>query len=220
MKRTTNNTIATLNRNDLDAIFTSKVTSLLAQGYILNPGTMSGSESEIAKVDLRRGDELLRVWMEEDRDCMTDIRTLHIRVGRCNDERCYTRGGYDRFGATVWNSKLEVLEDTELAVIDPRKGVYASVEDGRAIEQLRNARWKTLGDRRWGGSRKELTSPAAKAIALRFIQRQPKMKSCKLADITKVERIERLDWKATQPTFEGYCITARGKSFTLKPAKA
>lgn len=218
MKRT-NNTFATLNRNDVDAIFTAKVTELVAQGYTINPATMSGSEGEIAKVDLRKGNDLLRVWMSEDRDFLTDIRTLHIRIGRCNDANCL-RAMYGGIGATVWNDHLETIEDIELATIDPRKGVFTSVEDGKAIERLRFARLRAREDRCWGSHTDDVTSPATRAIALKYIQRQPRMKSCKLTDIEHVYRITDVARSGGQPTFDSYRIYAKGKSFTLKPAKA
>ena len=37
-----------MNQNDINRMFTEKVTELIAQGYQINPATMSGSQGEHA----------------------------------------------------------------------------------------------------------------------------------------------------------------------------
>lgn len=41
-----------MNQNDINRTFTEKVTELLGRGYQIYPGTMGGSQGEIAHVDL------------------------------------------------------------------------------------------------------------------------------------------------------------------------
>lgn len=53
-----------MKRTELDVIFTNKVNEYLARGYVFNTNTMSGSQGEIAHVDLRKGDEILRIVMD------------------------------------------------------------------------------------------------------------------------------------------------------------
>ena len=50
-----------MNQNDINRAFTEKVAELLSRGYQIYPGTMNGSQGEIAHVDLYRGDEIIRV---------------------------------------------------------------------------------------------------------------------------------------------------------------
>ena len=52
-----------MNQNDINRMFTEKVTELIAQGYQINPATMSGSQGEYAHVDLRKGTEIIRVLL-------------------------------------------------------------------------------------------------------------------------------------------------------------
>ena len=52
-----------MTKNDIRSIYTQKVTELLAQGYQIHPETMSGSQGEIAHIDLTNGSEILRVLM-------------------------------------------------------------------------------------------------------------------------------------------------------------
>ena len=53
-----------MTKNDIRSIYTQKVTELLAQGYQIHPETMSGSQGEIAHIDLTNGSEILRVLVE------------------------------------------------------------------------------------------------------------------------------------------------------------
>ena len=76
-----------MTKNDIRSIYTQKVTELLAQGYQIHPETMSGSQGEIAHIDLTNGSEILRVLIESRcsySEAYGDI--LTIRVGRCTDE--------------------------------------------------------------------------------------------------------------------------------------
>ena len=41
-----------MNQNDINCAFTEKVTELLDRGYQIYPGTMGGSQGEIAHIDL------------------------------------------------------------------------------------------------------------------------------------------------------------------------
>ena len=52
-----------MNMNDINRIFTDMVSGLIEQGYQINPNTMSGSQGEIAHIDLRKDNEILRVYM-------------------------------------------------------------------------------------------------------------------------------------------------------------
>ena len=42
-----------MNQNDINRAFTEKVAELLSRGYQIYPGTMGGSQGEIAHVDFR-----------------------------------------------------------------------------------------------------------------------------------------------------------------------
>ena len=46
-------------------------------------------------------------------------------------------------------------------------------------------------------------------------QRQPRMKSCKLSDVTRVTRVNRSSWGKVTPALYCYEIEARGKTFRL-----
>ena len=185
-----------MTKNDIRRIYTEKVTELLAKGYIIHPETMSGSQGEIAHIDLTNGSEILRVLMES--RCSFDEGygdTVSIRVGRCTDE---IRGSWN----TIWNDRLETLSEIKLGKIS--EDFYTTLEESKRMAAVRFSRWKV----RHHDQRKEL-GDAYKSVALRWLCRQPRMKSCKLEDITRMTRRTRSDGTAC---FE---IEAKGKSFYL-----
>jgi hypothetical protein len=62
-----------MTQNDINLLFTQKVTELIAQGYQIHTRTMPGSQGEIAKVDLYKGSEIIRVLL----DCQSDWGTAY-----------------------------------------------------------------------------------------------------------------------------------------------
>jgi len=185
-----------MTKNDIRSIYTQKVTELLAQGYQIHPETMSGSQGEIAHIDLTNGSEILRVLIESRcsySEAYGDI--LTIRVGRCTDE-------ISASWHTIWNNRLEIRSEIKLAKIS--ENFYTTLEEGKRMAEVRYSRWRNR-DRE---QRKEL-GDAYKSVALRWLRRQPRMKSCKLEDIERMTRRTRSDGMAC---FE---IEARGKTFYL-----
>ena len=161
--------------NDIRKIYTQKVAELLAQGYQINPETMNGSQGEMAHIDLTNGSEILRILIENnywEDHCYGNV--LSIRVGRCNDE---LRGSWQ----TIWNSRLETLSEIKLAKIS--ETFYTSLEEGQRMDKIRRSRW----ERQVQKPDREL-GDAYKLVALRWLRRQPRMKSCKLTDINRMTR--------------------------------
>ena len=84
------------------------------------------------------------------------------------------------------------------------------METGKAIQEKRRARREA----RHESVRRDLPD-AFKCAALKYVQRQPRMKSCKLSDVTRVTRINRSSWGEVTPALYCYEIEARGKTFRL-----
>ena len=202
-----------MKKQDIRNAYTQKVTELLNQGYTIFPDTMSGHQGEIAHIDLTDGSEIRRallyremVWGHEPGDFHGD--RVVVMVGRNTDRL------WPSWDSTVWNNHLEVLSKIELAEIqEPTRrnpeGWYTDMETAMDIQRLRTQRWKAQDY----DLEKEL-GPAFKSIALRWLRKQPRMKSAKLEDITRMTRYTTCEGKV------GFKIEARGKTFTLrvKPA--
>lgn len=200
-----------MNQNDINQAFTDKVTELLAQGYQINPATMGGSQGEIAHIDLRRGTEVLRVLLESKSGFGRDSDYLWLAVGRCTEE--LRRVSFESH-STIWNERLEILFEIKFARITP--SFFTDMETGRHITEKRFDRWKN----RKASNRLQL-GDAYKVPALKYIRRQPRMKTCRLDEIESVTRMNRTEWGKTLPDLYGYEIKARGKTFQiLAPRKS
>ena len=199
---------------DIRRIYTQKVTELLAQGYTIYPDTMNGGQGEIAHIDLTDGKEILRVLLEKAHACPEryddedaywgDV--IRLTVGRAAPD---TRIG-SNWDGTIWNNRLEPIFQIEWADITGyrRNGDwYTDLEEGLRIQKLQRAR-----SRNHRGSQNYTSTElgdAYKSAALRWVQKQPRMKTCQLADITKMVRTTRRDGTVC------YEITAKGKNFSL-----
>ena len=196
-----------MNQNDINRIFTEKVTELIAQGYQINPATMSGSQGEYAHVDLRKGTEIIRVLLDDASDYEEGVDFMRLVVGRCTDQ--IRMGTFDRLGNTIWNNRLEILFEIKFAKI--AENYFTDMGTGVQMRRKRYLRWKQK-DRR---ARRDLPD-SFKSAALRYVQKQPRMKTCKLSEIERVTRVNRTQWNETLPDLRGYEIVARGKTFFIK----
>ena len=196
-----------MKKQDIRNAYTQKVTELLNQGYTIFPDTMNGSQGEIAHIDLTNGSEILRVllergtsWGHEENDYCGD--TVCLTVGRAAPD---TRVN-NNWDGIIWNSRLETLSEIKWAQISSRgEGWYTSLEEGRRISRLQFERYKAH-DR---GRTKDV-SDALKCAALAWLRKQPRMKSCRLEDITRMTRHIRKDGK------QSYEIIAKGKRYTIR----
>jgi len=195
-----------MNQNDINRAFTEKVTELLAQGYQLHPGAMGGSQGEIAHVDLCKDDEIIRVLLDRTIGRGEKPDGVRLIVGRNTDR--IRMNCFDTLGNTIWNNHLEILSEIEFCQIG--ENYYTDAETGRAIQKKRFARWQARRE----GERREL-GDAFKCAALKYVQRQPRMKRCKLSDVTRVTRVNRSSWGEVTSALYGYEIEARGKTFRL-----
>lgn len=94
---------------EINTIFTQKVAEYINKGYTFNSNTMSGTQGEIAKVDLRKGTEVIRVRLDTiTHECRPAVVLI---VGRNTDERIANNTERNGGWYTMWNGKLEVIEE-------------------------------------------------------------------------------------------------------------
>ena len=111
---------------DINRDFSAIVAEYIAKGYIINTGTMSGSQGEVAHVDLTDDKEIIRVvlmynfipWPEKE---------YTIIVGRARPNAVPNLRMTE--ADTIWNNELEVLSSTAYAekVVGPREYEYRKV---------------------------------------------------------------------------------------------
>ena len=68
---------------DINQKFTAKVAEYIAKGYTINTATMSGSQGEVAHVDLTDGKQVVRVLLDSftEYDSFNSLSGLEIVVG-------------------------------------------------------------------------------------------------------------------------------------------
>ena len=196
-----------MKKTTIERMYTAKVAELLNQGWHVHTSTMPGHQGEIAHIDLTDGSEIRRAVLYREmvwgRGSFNGNK-IYIVVGR-NTDRVFP--GWDN---TIWNNHLEVLSKIELAEIQEPShhhpaGWYTDMETAMDIQRIRTKRLKAQDF----ALEKEL-GPAFKSIALRWLRKQPRMKSAKLEDITKLTRYTTYDKRV------GFKIEAKGKTFTLR----
>ena len=198
-----------MKKQEIRNIYTQKAAERLAAGYNIFPDTMRGHQGEIAHIDFSNGSEILRLLLAKDHRYSRDESkyigdTIILTLGKAPDD---TRV-YENWDGDIWNQRLEPRFQIEWAEISDgsRRGSdwYTTLEEGARIQEKQYARYKAQESR----LREEL-GQAFKSIALKWVRRQPRMKSCHLEDIERMERVIGCDGRRY---FE---IRAKGKTYTL-----
>ena len=122
-----------MNQNDINRAFTEKVAELLGRGYQIHPGTMGGSQGEIAHIDLYKDDEIIRVLLDRTIGRGEKPDGVRLIVGRNTDR--IRMNCFDKLGNTIWNNRLEILSEIEFCQIG--ENYYTDAETGRAIQEKR-----------------------------------------------------------------------------------
>ena len=172
---------------DIEAIFTEKVNEYIQNGYVFSPATMSGHQGEIGKVDLRNDHEIVRVLLTGERDYHADTRAIVLTIGRV--ERKERKGHeFDTMAPTVWNNRLDVIEQRTFYTVSDRHEVYTEdLAEYEAIVEKQKARLHE----RYSKKTKRFTSDAMRKAVLSFVRRQDKCKRMKLSDIKAIAKVER-----------------------------
>lgn len=187
-----------MKRFDVDKIFGLMVKDYLDKGYVINTDSMRGIQGEIAKVDLLKGKELIRVSLSKGcdyRNHYTD--TLVLVVGR------YTKDIVP--GWTYWNDDFDDIERDVIYQIgnDWYAGNDDYIKECRAKKNARFIASYTHCDELALG---RVTFPdSARKMVLNRVRRLPKCKSVKLSDIGSV-------WRERKNDKMVYCATVRDET--------
>lgn len=195
-----------MNHDDINRIFTEKVSAMLADGFQIHTGTMDGTQGELAKVDLYKGTEIYRVLLNRFKGTNTHD-GVQLVVGKNTDHirqnTCYS------IHNTIWNEHLEIIFEIKFYQLGED---YYTDKEAVSLAALNKyyARYKA----RIKDYCRNLPD-SFKSAALKYVCRQPQMKSCKLEDITRVTRVNRTNFNEVTPELLCYEIEAKGKTFRL-----
>ena len=91
---------------DINAKFTAAVNNYLAQGYIINTASMSGSQGEVAHIDLTNGKQIVRVLLDSftEWEDYNNLKGLKLVVGIATTSSRTTTSAAISSGTTVWKS--------------------------------------------------------------------------------------------------------------------
>lgn len=178
-----------MKHTDIEAIMSAKVAEYIEKGYILSTTTMSGHQGEVAKVDVKKGNEIIRILLTSETAWSDEgtIQQTKLTVGRAQ-KRIRKHSPFDTMATTIWNNELDIIEETVWYSVDSSADNFS--EDKAEIlaqhkKQIERWRIRTeLDDMKVG----KLPREAAMQIALRFIRRQPKCSRMKMSDIVSIRR--------------------------------
>lgn len=183
-----------MKKQDIRNAYTQKVTELLNQGYTIFPDTMNGSQGEIAHIDLTNGSEIIRVLLER------GLCWSHISDGFHGDVVTLTIGRAaadtwvgDRWDGTIWNSRLEPSFQIKWAEVNGRgEGWYINLDESASIGRIQMERYRASHT-----DRREALGDAFKSTALRWLRKQPKMKTeAELSETNRQLRTAQSAWTA------------------------
>jgi len=151
---------------DLDLIYTNKVKEYLNNGYTIYTLSMNGSQGEMAKIDLVKGKEVIRIYA--DTEYKDGYKEIHIYVGHCDITPYYT--DYN----TIWNSRLNIIEDM----------VFYTYKNYITADKEEILNMKKKADERRNPCREDVyldipVNDKTKTIVLKKINSLPKCKSIK-----------------------------------------
>lgn len=151
---------------DINKRYSEIVAEYMAQGYIINTASMSGSQGEIAKIDLTDGNEIIRIRVESFHNWSENVEGIEIVIGKSTDD---VKPNTNETFATIWDSKLEVIRTERFYKISRyNRDYYSSEEEAKAASEVRSERYS----RRRVESKQFEASPEAMEIAKRIVRRK------------------------------------------------
>lgn len=206
-------------KQDIDRIFTETVAGLLAQGYQINPATMHGTQGEIACIDLRKGDDLLRVWLDEEPLDWPTNGCLRLMVGRY---KYHPRSDTFRSAFTIWNFKMVPISERKFYTLRYQSLTDATIfcDKATAEEAAAKRTARALAQCKSKNARRVLPD-GFKSAALHWVHKKKGFKRCRLDEIESVIRVNQTDSRTyeVKPELDHYEIKVRGRIFKLYPRK-
>lgn len=128
---------------EINRIFTEEVKAYIDKGYVFNTPTMSGSQGEIARVDLTNGVEVVRIRIQN----YGMIDTVKIIVEKFAKGFC--KDNFDDYD-TIWNDRGEAIKEICFYEVDTKRAVSKYTDDKKfmeKVEEKRIARYKNKPDK-------------------------------------------------------------------------
>ena len=166
---------------DINKRYTAIIAEYLAKGYTINTGSMGGTQSDRAHIDLTNGDEIIRIMIHSFRERVGNIYLggLDIIVGQATDDVEPNSG---ESTLIIWNEKLDIISRERFYTVGNNHGhgnYYGTKEEAVAAEQKRIQR-SSANSR---NTKIEFSTPKALEIAKRMIRQKTGVKRIRNADV-------------------------------------
>lgn len=165
--------------HEIEKIYTEIVNGYFAEGYLVNVNTMGGSQGEICKVDLRKGDEVIRVLMEN--------KMIHwdwaivITVGRAKNVSS------NSLRDIIWSDDIETIKSLEFYELGIKGNGERYFGSKSEAEESRKKRMSRMTMRYIC---KDMDSEEVKKAAWKVLKKQKGMKNIPYSSIVKVFIVE------------------------------
>lgn len=176
--------MAIIKMEDINKTYTEIIGEYISRGYWIYTKTMSGSQGEIAKIDLTNGKHILRIWINDRRDTNVGdkdewlyVDLIEIIVEEFDDFR----------NRTLWNKEGKVLNTFTFYRIGSKNRVYVT-----DLETCKKCIMMNVNRRRARGysySNWEKINYNPDTV-IKIVKSKRGFKSCKKSDIKMVERCD------------------------------
>lgn len=159
-----------MNRKEIDKALTEIVQKYIVEGYVINTYSMKGSEGEEGKVDLVKGDRLIRVWVS--RETLTKVFNEKV----WNGDYLVLQVGVWKYSAdlscrnTVWMSDFNVIEIHRFYEIVRDSWYTQDLDEALEIQDKRLNRYRRNFDRRFDCASTRHEDDTARTIATRYLK--------------------------------------------------
>ena len=188
MKTTKNDNVTYYGLKDITKIATEAIGDYIDDGYIMNVGTMAGSQGDILKVDLTNGTETIRIriFKETTDYAFNNDIVLETRHYDCG----FKSGGID----SLWNDDGEVIASRKFYTVSGN-GRYTKRHEPFYVDDkdiavhaanVRNARMQKNSQLRYSRKYHTTSIPVNKVIDI--IKSRPGYKRTKVEDIDSIYR--------------------------------
>ena len=152
---------------EINKRFTEKVNDYMMHGYQIDTASMSGSQGEVAHIDLTNGEEIIRIYLTTFHELENWTEGFEIVVGRCADN--VAPNSPVSFSTTIWNNNLEMISIEKFYKLYTRKDgetVYGAKSEAGEVQQKRFNRCYRMNDVKDYSSNEEFHD-----IAVRYLKR-------------------------------------------------
>ena len=149
--------------------YTDLVANYITAGYHFNTATMSGSQGEIARVDLTNGTEIITIYIESFSDWSgeNDLKGVQICIAHVSQQDELTPDCHEGY-RTLWLSHAEVEHRERYYQVGRDANWFVTEEEAKAAAAKQYERY-TRKPRHYGCKTTKITNPKAIELAKQYL---------------------------------------------------